>query len=56
MHHLRTQVSGRQCGGAELMAGLGDLRALFQPHQFCGSMGKVHQTDIIRNSLPLYNF
>lgn len=28
MHHLRTQVSGRQCGGAELRAGLGDLRAL----------------------------
>lgn len=51
MDHPRTRVSG-----AEFMAGLGDLRALFQPHQFCDSVGKIHQTDMIRNSLLLYNF
>lgn len=41
---------------AELRAGLGDLRALFQLHQFCDSKGGIHQCDIIRNSLPLSNF
>lgn len=45
-----------ECGGAEFMAGLGDLRALFQLHHFCDSMGKIHQTDMIINSLLLYNF
>lgn len=54
--HLRTWLSGTQCGGAELMAGLSHRTALFQPHQFCDSMGKIHQTDIIRTSLLLYNF
>lgn len=56
MYHLRTWVSGRQCGGAEFMAGLGDLRVPFQPHQFCDSMGKIHRTEIVRITLLLYNF
>lgn len=56
MWHLRTWFSGGQSGGAEFMAGLSDLRGIFQPHQFSDSMDKIHQTDIIRNSLLLYNF